>query len=254
MELPQPIAELVDQLAAMRGAVAVALGGSRGNGSADADSDWDLGLYYRGDIDLSALQARGEVHPPGSWGRIMNGGAWLQCGPHRVDVLLRDLDVVEHWHRRTEDGDFEVDALLGYTAGVPTYLLVAELAECRVLRGELPAAHFPQQLAAAGLARWRYCRAFSLAYARAHARRGNLAGAAGQVAKAFMEEAHARMCERRTWQCNEKRLIEAAGLGRAQTLFGRMPAEAAALTAWIDEAAAQLDLRPEDRPAWAAAR
>jgi len=47
-----------------------------------------LSLYYRGAIDLTALAAHGVVYPPGSWGRVMNGGAWLQCGDEKVDVLL----------------------------------------------------------------------------------------------------------------------------------------------------------------------
>src|SRR5260370_29497136 len=78
-DLPQPIAELVNMLAAMPGAVAVVLGGSRALGSNDAGSDWDLGLYYRHAIDLTALATRGTVFPPGSWVRGMNGGAWLRC-------------------------------------------------------------------------------------------------------------------------------------------------------------------------------
>jgi predicted nucleotidyltransferase len=53
-DLPQPVAELVDVLAAMPGTVAVVLGGSRALGFADAASDWDLGVYYRGAIDLTA--------------------------------------------------------------------------------------------------------------------------------------------------------------------------------------------------------
>src|SRR5580765_7991782 len=129
-DLPLPVAELVDVLAAMPGAVAVVLGGSRVLGSSDAGSDWDLGLYYRGKIDLAALEARGVVYPPGSWGRLMNGGAWLRCGGEKVDVILRDLDIVDHWTRRAEAGEFEVDALLGYGAGIPTYTLSAELASC----------------------------------------------------------------------------------------------------------------------------
>src|SRR5512133_3501044 len=117
-ELPHPVAELADVLADLPGAVAVVLGGSRALGIGDAGSDWDLGLYYRGTIDWRALAARGTVHPPGAWGRLMNGGAWLTCGGERVDVILRDLDVVEHWTARAEQGEFEVDPLLGYLAGV----------------------------------------------------------------------------------------------------------------------------------------
>ena len=107
-DLPQPVAELVDVLAAMPGTVAVVLGGSRAVGSKETGSDWDLGVYYRGAIDLTALAARGVVHPPGSWGRVMNGGAWLRSGSEKVDVILRDLDVVEHWTRCAEKGEFEV--------------------------------------------------------------------------------------------------------------------------------------------------
>ena len=86
IDLPHSVADLVNVLAAMPGAVAVALGGSRALGTGEAGSDWDLGLYYRGTIDLAPLTARGTVHPPGAWGRLMNGGAWLRCGGEKVDV------------------------------------------------------------------------------------------------------------------------------------------------------------------------
>src|SRR5262245_65085762 len=98
-DLPEPVAELATVLAAMPGAVAVALGGSRALGVSDAHSDWDFGLYYRGTIDLAALTAWGTVHPPGAWGRLLNGGAFLRCGAENVDVGLRDIGVVEHWTR-----------------------------------------------------------------------------------------------------------------------------------------------------------
>ena len=243
IDLPRPVAHLVDELAAMPGAVAIALGGSRANGSSDATSDWDLGLYYRGGIDLTALRAHGEVHPPGAWGRLMNGGAWLKLGGERVDVILRDLDTVDHWTGRAQLGEFEVDALLGYLAGVPTYFLTAELASCRWLRGQIAAVPYPPRLAEAAPPRWRFCRTFSLEYARAHARRGNRLGAIGQVSKAVMEEAHAILCERREWVCNEKRLIEAAGLADVHRLFDDLPAASAAFLEWVDRVAGGLSVQ-----------
>jgi hypothetical protein len=248
--LPSSVAELVDVLAALPGAVAVVLGGSRALGTGAPGSDWDLGLYYRGAIDLSALAARGTVHPPGSWGRVMNGGAWLRCGGEKVDVLLRDLDVVDHWTARAERGEFEVDALLGYLAGIPTYTLVAELASCTVLRGELRAVPYPPALAAAAPPVWRFCRTFSLEYARAHARRGDVAAATGQAAKAVAEEAHARLCERARWVCNEKGLAAAAGLAGVQPLFARVPGEPAALVGWIDRVATELGVRGDEAAPW----
>jgi hypothetical protein len=237
IDLPLPISALVDELAVMPGAVAIVLGGSRANASSDATSDWDLGLYYRGALDLTALRAHGDVHPPGAWGRIMNGGAWLTCGGDRVDVLLRDLDVVEHWTRRAEEGEFDVDALLGYIAGVPTYMLSGELASGLPLRGDaaaVPAVAYPHRLIESAPPRWRFCRSFSLDYARMHAKRGNRIGTIGQAAKAVMEEGHAVLCERGQWICNEKRLLDLAGLSAVQDLFEHVPDDPSALLQWVD--------------------
>jgi hypothetical protein len=245
IDLPRPVADLVDELAAMPGATAIALGGSRANGASDAVSDWDLGLYYRGGLDLTALRAHGEVHPPGAWGRLMNGGAWLRLGGERVDVLLRDLDAVDQWAGRARHGEFEVDALLGYLAGVPTYFLTAELASCRWLRGAIAAVPYPPRLAESAPPRWRFCRTFSLEYARAHARRGNRIGALGQASKAVMEEAHAILCERREWVCNEKRLVESAGLSDVSRLFDELPAAPAALLEWVDRVAGVLSVESD---------
>jgi len=248
--IPPPVTEIVDLLTSMRGTVAVVLGGSRALGSNDEGGDWDLGVYYRGEIDLTALSERGTVFPPGSWGRIMNGGAWLESGGEKVDVILRDLDVVEYWTKRAEEGEFERDALLGYLAGVPTYLLTAELASCRVLHGEVPLAPFPSKLAAAAPPIWRFCRSFSLDYARAHAKRGSIAGVAGQVAAAVMEEAHAIMCERSEWVCNEKRLIETAALGGINSLFAEIPVERERLVEWVDRVADSLGVSSGESTPW----
>lgn len=232
MQMPAPIEELVDVLAALPGAAAVVLGGSRGARGADAASDWDLGVYYRGTLDTSALATRGTVHPPGAWGRIMNGGAWLTIAGAKVDVLLRDLDVVEHWSARALEGGFEVDCLLGYLAGIPTYSLMAERAVAQLLRGSLPAVGpFPERLAETAVERWRFSSPFSLEQARMRAARGDRIGALGQAAKAVIEHAHAVVCERRVWVLNEKRIVQTAGLADAQALFAIAPED---LVAWVD--------------------
>jgi len=242
MELPAGVAALVSSLAAGRGAVAIALGGSRATGAADATSDWDLALYYRGELDLAPLARHGEVHPPGSWGRIMNGGAWLDVDGLRVDVLLRDLDVVERFAAAARRGEYEVDALLGYVAGAPTYTVLAELALGRVLAGALPeAGDFPPALAAAATARWRFHVGFSLDQARARAARGDVVGTAGQTAKAVVEAAHAIACTRRQWVVNEKRLVDRAGLGALHAAFAHVPAGPDPLAAWVAAVRADLD-------------
>lgn len=98
----------------------------------------------------------------------MNGGAWLSIDNMKVDVLLRDLDIVLYWVAQAQRGLYEVDALLGYLAGVPTYSLMAELAINRPLHGRIPRA----KLARVGERRWRLHAEFSLDHARMRAARG----------------------------------------------------------------------------------
>src|SRR3954463_13529005 len=109
--LPVSIARLADELSALPGAAAVALGGSRATGTHRPDSDWDLGLYYRGAFDAAGVRALGlpgYVSDVGEWGPIVNGGAWLTVDGRAVDVLYRDLDVVEGWLEDAERGTFEI--------------------------------------------------------------------------------------------------------------------------------------------------
>jgi hypothetical protein len=143
-----------------------------------------------------------------------------------------------------------VDVLLGYIAGIPTYSLCAELASCRLLCGAIPPAPFPPKLMASATARWRFSRSFSLDYARMHARRGNLAGATGQAAKAVMEEAHAIVCERGQWVLNEKRLIQSAGLDRVHALFAQVPLSSADLVTWVGLVAEQLGVPRDEMMPW----
>ena len=70
---------LSDRLAALRGVVAVSLGGSRAQRTHRPDSDWDLSIYYRGRFDPQDLRDvgwPGEVSEIGGWGGgVFNGGA-----------------------------------------------------------------------------------------------------------------------------------------------------------------------------------
>lgn len=59
-------------------------------------------------------------------------------------------------------------------------------------------------------------------------------GMLGQAVKAVLEEANAIMCASSRWVCNEKRLIDSAGLTGVQALFGEIPSEPAGVVRWID--------------------
>jgi len=207
---------LAEKLRVIPGVVAVTLGGSRARGEQRPDSDWDFGLYYRGRLDadhLRALDYPGTVVDPGEWGRLMNGGAWWTIRGVKVDVLYRDLDIVRHWTKQSEQGRFEVDDLLGYLAGFPTYAVVGELALGRQLAGSaLPKPGFPEQLKLSAPRNWRWRAAFHRDYAKQHVVRGDRRAADALLTRADLEEAHARMAERGEWVLNEKGLLSRVGL------------------------------------------
>ena len=212
------------QVAGFPGVRAVTLGGSRGRGTADASSDWDFALYYRGRFDTDALREAGwdgQVFEPGEWGGgVMNGGAWLQIDGRKVDLHYRDLDEVEHWWSEAEEGRFQKQMLLFYLAGVPTYVVLGELAVNSVLIGDLPRPAYPDLLRQEAERRWNTDALLSLTYAEATlAQRGDLVVASGNLARALIEAAHARLAASGEWVINEKGIVRQAGLGRLADLF-----------------------------------
>lgn len=111
LALPETVGALATELGGVPGVVAVVLGGSRAAGTHRPDSDWDLGIYYRGSqrgvdpSDVRALGHEGYVSEVGEWGPVVNGGAWLTAGGAPVDVLYRDLDVIDAWAQLTATVD-----------------------------------------------------------------------------------------------------------------------------------------------------
>jgi predicted nucleotidyltransferase len=212
VDLPEPIARFAADLAGLPGVYAVALGGSRATGTHRPDSDWDLGLYYRGHFDPRSIRGEGYVSALGEWGPIVDGGAWLTVDDHAVDVLFRDLDVVERRVADARAGRFEIVQQNGHLAGAPTYVSAGELAVHVPLEGILPRPSFPPALAAAAPRRWRDRGALMLLFATQHGDRGDHVGTTGMLATAVLCEAHARMAEASAWALTEKGLVERAGL------------------------------------------
>lgn len=211
------LASLARTLRELPGVHAVALGGSRAQGNERPDSDWDLGIYYRGSFDPARLRDLGwpgEVSEIGGWGGgVFNGGAWLTVDGRQVDVHYRDLDDVEYRIAEAREGRFEIESLLFHLAGVPTYIVVAELALARVLRGELPRPRYPEALRRSAAARWGMAARLTLDHAaRSGAPRGQTALVAGAIARGACQAAHADLAARGVWVTNEKTLLDRAGL------------------------------------------
>ncbi|WP_405737987.1 nucleotidyltransferase domain-containing protein [Streptomyces sp. NBC_00028] len=234
---------VADRLATLPTVSAVALGGSRAQGTHRPDSDWDLAVYYRGPFnaaDLRAVGWEGEVSEVGGWGGgVFNGGAWLTVEGRRVDVHYRDLDVVEHELAEAREGRFHVEPLLFHLAGIPSYLVVAELAINRVLRGELPHPDgYPEKLRRTASERWHGTAQATLSYARVnHVPATRLTEVAGAIATAAAQAGHGVLAGRGEWVTNEKRLLERAGLRGVDDIVASLPvrADADALSHAIDQ-------------------
>jgi hypothetical protein len=243
-------AEAAALLAGLPGVQAVALGGSRAAGTAAPDSDWDFAVYYRGaGFDPASLRSigwPGQIFPIGGWGGgVFNGGAWLMAGDRRVDVHYRDLDDVEHQIAEAQAGRFGIERLLFHLAGIPTYIVAAELALNRVLHGELPRPAYPAALRRTAPARWWDNAQATLGYARtAHAARGHLADTAGAIATAACQSAHAVLAVRGEWITNEKALIDRAGLRGIDDIIAGLSTEPGHLWNAVEQAAALLGAEP----------
>jgi predicted nucleotidyltransferase len=232
---------VAERLAALPAVQAVALGGSRAQGTHTPDSDWDLAVYYRGHFDPAALRAvgwSGQVSEVGGWGGgVFNGGAWLTIENRRVDVHYRDLDSVEHERAEARQGRFHWEPLMFHLAGVPSDLVVAELALNEVLHGTLPRPALPATLRATAPPVWRERAALTLGHAKAaYGPRAGSTELAGALATAAAQTAHAVLAARGEWVTNEKRLLQGAGLRGSDAILATLRPDPEVLSCTVTEA------------------
>jgi hypothetical protein len=113
-------------LTAIPGVTGVMLGGSRARREYTADSDVDLGLYYRPPLDVAGLGKlarevagpQAKVTEPGAWGPWVDGGAWPTIADTAVDWLYRDLDRVHLSCQNALQGRVDFHFQVGHPMGV----------------------------------------------------------------------------------------------------------------------------------------
>jgi predicted nucleotidyltransferase len=234
------LTHVADRLGGLPGVAAVTLGGSRAEGTHRPDSDWDFSVYYRGRFDPQALRDTGwpgEVSEVGGWSPgVFNGGAWLEVDGRRTDVHYRDLDVIDREIAASQEGRFSIEPLLFHLAGIPSYLVLAELSVKRVLRGNLPAPGYPPALRQRARETWWGRADATFGYARSYpAAQGRLTQCAGLVAQAAAQSAHAALAARGEWVTNEKTLLTRAGLLGVDEFMAAARPEPDALRALVDK-------------------
>jgi hypothetical protein len=132
---------LAERLMTVPGVVGVTLGGSRARGTHTAESDIDLGLYYRPPLDLQQLGeiARDTAGPdarvtsPGEWGPWVDGGAWLVIDNTPVDWIYRNIDRVHSSWAAARAGRFQFHFQVGHPLGVPDFAYAGEIALAVIL-------------------------------------------------------------------------------------------------------------------------
>ncbi len=134
------------RLASCPGINAVVLGGSHASGTADAESDIDLGLYYESEdpLDLDALRQlvteiddhgrREAVTDFGAWGPWVNGGARIEVEGQKVDLIYRDLGRVGAAINDCRAGRVGTHFQVGHPAGFSPQIYAAEVYHCRPLQ------------------------------------------------------------------------------------------------------------------------
>ena len=256
------LGELARRLTTVGGVVGVMLGGSRARGEHAPDSDTDLGVYYRGELDVAALGElarevagpQATVTAPGAWGPWVDGGGWLTIGAAAVDWIYRDLERVLDCWRAARAGRLDFHAQVGHPLGFPDFAYPGEVALGVVLADpggrltELQAQvrTYPPPLGRALVARlWEA--GFVLGIARKVVNRGDTAYVAGCLFRAVGLCAHALCGHAGRWVVNEKGLVVTAArlpgappgfAERANGVLARLGTAPAELTIAIDRAAA----------------
>lgn len=222
------IEHVADALYCLPGVDAVALGGSRAQGTNRPDSDWDVAIYYRAGFDPQTVRELGwpaQLSELGGWGPVFNGGGKLTVDTQLIDIHYRDRGLIDDIHEAAVHGEFTIEPLLFHQAGLPSYILLAELGINKTLRGHLPQWDYPQALRQSAPKIWWDHADHTLHYANSHARHGRVAQCAGLVSEAACHTAHAILAHRGQWVTNEKQLLSMAELRRIDDVVAQLDAE-----------------------------
>ena len=151
----------------------------------------------------------------------------------------RDLDTVDREMVAAREGPLSIEPLMFHLAGIPSYLVLAELAVKRVLRGQLPTPEYPAALRERAPQVWWRRAELTFAYARVnHAPYSRLAQCAGLVVQAASDAAHAVLAARGQWVTNEKTLLTRAGLRQVDEFIAAAVPDPAVLRDVVDRSRA----------------
>lgn len=138
------LTQIIHAFHGVAGIDAIVLGGSRATGTANKDSDIDLGIYYdKASFDLSSFKQKAAslddehrknvMTEPGDWGPWINGGGWLKVNGIAVDILFRDTRKVITVIDDCLNGIISIDYQCGHPFGFVNSIYMGEVAYCKIL-------------------------------------------------------------------------------------------------------------------------
>jgi predicted nucleotidyltransferase len=225
-------AEVAARVGALDGVVAVALGGSRARGRGDGHADVDLGVYYDPARPFSVDELRAlateldDGHAPkvvgfGGWGPWINGGAWTRIRGTKLDLLYRDLELVDRVLDDCAAGRTSSHYQPGHPHGFHSHSYAGEVHHNLPLHDPAGAlaerqartSPYPPALAATIVRRFLWEAGFAVDTAAGAAGRADLAYVTGCLFRAVACLVQVLFAINRRWFVNEKGSVaEAAGL------------------------------------------
>lgn len=224
------VRQAVAAAAALPGTVAVVLGGSYARGTAHAQSDVDLGLYYSDAAPFSIADVRKVATqlstgaPPVvtefyEWGPWVNGGAWMQTAVGKVDFVYRSVEHVERTIRDARQGIHQHHYNQQPTFGFYSVIYLAETQLCVPLfdpqgiigRLKRDVASYPPKLKRAIVADTLWGAEFTFLFARKFAAAGDVYNTAGCLARIAAYLTQALYALNETYFISDKGVLQAIG-------------------------------------------
>ena len=224
--MEQWVQTMAQEIASLPFIEGVVLGGSRAAGTAGADSDYDIGIYYRKEDfrleELNWLAKKWDekyrenlIGPEGSWGNWVNCGGWLTVQGSPVDWILRDADRVQTVVEESERGIFSLHYQNGHPHAYLSAMYRGELAVSNVLCSSSPkfmamkkqAEPYPEPLGKALIEFFSFEAQFSAMLARKNLQTGDRYYFAAHLVRAVSALNQILFAKNKVYCLNEKKAV-----------------------------------------------
>jgi predicted nucleotidyltransferase len=221
------VVQMIHALSQVQGVDGIVLGGSHARGTARADSDVDLGLYYSENSppSLESIQNLAKKYSAApdcvvtqfyEWGVWVNGGAWIHTAAGKIDWLYRNIDQMTRVLSDAERGSFSWDFRQQPPFGFFSVTYLADLHDniilydptglCKKLQSSV--ATYPEPLRRAIIQEHLWSVEFSLMNAKKYSSRGCIYATVGCITRMAAELTQVLFALNRVYFVTEKGALE----------------------------------------------